>query len=279
MRACFGSACSPCGFQVRPPASASSAHSGRLPRLSAASDFAAHSSSRIKPPRSSLPARAPLMRAANESNAHPAAAGANDSPLPRTACANCGAGMLSGSWGRVAGTLRKRVWLLFGKWARCAELAGGQSGQGGLADRAAWARVDFEGQEERNSMRAARSALRRLGGAAAAGNACAAGARGSASCSGGATAPAAVTPGLDRFRERLAEGPDFNAFINGSTLGKDGYSVEAPPLKASCAAEGVLMFFNLDTLEFAAPFQMLPCHSTTHATHAPRRRGSRSRSG
>lgn len=60
------------------------------------------------------------------------------------------------------------------------------------------------------------------------------GARESSSCSGAAAtaAAAAASPALESFRERLAAGPDFNKFINGSTLGKDGYSVDAPPLKA-----------------------------------------------
>ena len=51
---------------------------------------------------------------------------------------------------------------------------------------------------------------------------------------GGAAAAAAAapaSPSLDKFRERLASGPDFGAFLSG-TGSKDGsYSVAAPPLK------------------------------------------------
>ncbi len=51
-----------------------------------------------------------------------------------------------------------------------------------------------------------------------------------------ATASAAAAPALDKFRERLAAGPDFSAFISGEALAsKDGYSVVAPPLKARSA--------------------------------------------
>lgn len=46
------------------------------------------------------------------------------------------------------------------------------------------------------------------------------------------TAAPSASPALSKFREQLVNGPDFNEFINGATLGKDGYSVEAPPLKA-----------------------------------------------
>jgi hypothetical protein len=50
-----------------------------------------------------------------------------------------------------------------------------------------------------------------------------------------AAAPAAAK--LEQLRERLAAGPDFNAFISGGALAtKDGYSVQAPPLKARPAA-------------------------------------------
>jgi hypothetical protein len=51
-----------------------------------------------------------------------------------------------------------------------------------------------------------------------------------------AAAPAAAAK-LEALREKLAAGPDFNAFISGGTLAsKDGYSVTAPPLKARVLA-------------------------------------------
>ena len=50
-------------------------------------------------------------------------------------------------------------------------------------------------------------------------------------------APAAAAAGgerLEQLRAKLASGPDFDAFIKGSALSgdRDGYSVQAPPLKA-----------------------------------------------
>jgi hypothetical protein len=50
-------------------------------------------------------------------------------------------------------------------------------------------------------------------------------------------APAAAAASgerLEQLRAKLASGPDFDAFIKGSALSgdRDGYSVQAPPLKA-----------------------------------------------
>jgi hypothetical protein len=57
----------------------------------------------------------------------------------------------------------------------------------------------------------------------------------SAAAAPGSVAAAAAP--LERFRERLASGPDFDAFVSGKDLAnKDGYSVAAPPLKAGGAA-------------------------------------------
>lgn len=45
------------------------------------------------------------------------------------------------------------------------------------------------------------------------------------------TAAPAGAAALEQFRERVASGPDLDAFILPNTS-KDGYSVPAPPLKA-----------------------------------------------
>lgn len=75
------------------------------------------------------------------------------------------------------------------------------------------------------------------------------------------SAGASSSPVLTKFREQLVDGPDFNAFINGSTLGKDGYSVEAPPLKARRPA--ALAAYELGILQrcraFASSVQIERC--------------------
>jgi len=57
-------------------------------------------------------------------------------------------------------------------------------------------------------------------------------------CSAAGPATAASSP-LDAFKQRLAAGPSFDAFVSGKDLSnKEDYSVVAPPLKVSGRARG-----------------------------------------
>lgn len=104
-------------------------------------------------------------------------------------------------------------------------------------------------------------------------------ARGAASESAAAASVAPDGGGgapLERFRSRLASGPDFSAFVAGSSLGGSheaaGYAVPAPPLKARAAARAWLR----------ASRRWRPACALSSSLRAPAgaaRRASRSRSG
>ena len=57
-----------------------------------------------------------------------------------------------------------------------------------------------------------------------------------AAASAAETAAAASGTALERFRDRLASGPDFGAFISGTKLSDPEYAVQAPPLKVRARA-------------------------------------------